>query len=167
MSKRLWAGRSLAWLTLMAILPTLASATPPVVLRIYSQAPGQAQPTLAASFDLEALRKLPQKSFSTQTPWYPQPVQFTGPLLRDVLATAKVKGKTLQAIALDEYKVSIPFADAQQFDVVLAHSINGQTLTPKDKGPLFVVYPYDSRPELQSVTYYLRSAWQLKALRVE
>jgi hypothetical protein len=37
----------------------------------------------------------------------------------------------------------------------------------KNKGPLFVVYPYDSKKELQSVRYYQRSVWQLKALIIE
>lgn len=163
-SKRFWARRCWAWglLTLSTALTLKAMAAGPVVLRIYGL-----QATPVASYDMDFLRSLPQKSFTAQTPWYPKPVQFTGPLLRDVLAAAKVSGKTLQAIALDEYKAVIPFSDAQQFDMVLAHQINGQTLTPKDKGPLFVVYPYDSRPELQSVQYYGRSVWQLKSLKVE
>lgn len=143
------------------------AADGPVVLRIYGPGASGQQSTLAASYSMDFLRSLPQKSYSAQTPWYPKPVQFSGPLLRDVLAAAKVRGKTIQAIALDEYKASIPFSDAQQFDVVLAHQINGQSLTPKDKGPLFVVYPYDSRPELQSVQYYWRSVWQLNILKVE
>jgi hypothetical protein len=34
----------------------------------------------------------------------------------------------------------------------------------RDKGPLFVIYPYDSRPELKSQLYYGRSAWQVSKL---
>jgi hypothetical protein len=37
----------------------------------------------------------------------------------------------------------------------------------RDKGPLFIVYPYDSKPELKSQTYYGRSAWQLAKLIIE
>lgn len=143
------------------------AASGPVVLRIYSTSGQGKAPNLVASYDMAFLRGLPQKSFSAQTPWFTKPVRFTGPLLRDVLAAAKVSGKSIQAVALDEYKAAIPFADAQQFDMVLAHQIDGQTLTPKDKGPLFVVYPYDSQPQLQSVQYYGRSVWQLKSLLVE
>ena len=143
------------------------NASGPVVLRIYT-ATGQGKAlNLMASYDMAFLLSLPQKSFIAQTPWFTKPVRFTGPLLRDVLAAAKVSGKTVQAVALDEYKAAIPFADAQQFDMVLAHQIDGQTLTPKDKGPLFVVYPYDSQPQLQSVQYYGRSVWQLKSLLIE
>ena len=37
----------------------------------------------------------------------------------------------------------------------------------RDKGPLFVVYPYDSDPELRSQKFYSRSAWQVKSLIVK
>jgi hypothetical protein len=82
-------------------------------------------------------------------------------------ASAKVKGSVIHATALDDYRASIPFSDAQDYDVILAHQMNGETLTPKNKGPLFIVYPYDSKPELQTVRFYERSIWQLKSLQVE
>ena len=151
----------------------------PVVLRVYAAA--QIQPSalpdkcakgamtgpLAAAFNVSSLKALPQHTFVAQTPWYKNPVKFTGPLLRDVLAAAKVKGTVIHAVALDEYRVQIPYSDAQQYDMILAHQMDGQTLTAKNKGPLFVVYPYDSKPELQTVKFYERSIWQLKSIQIE
>ena len=134
-----------------------------VVLTINAPAAG---PT-AVTFNMKFLKSLPQRTFVTKTPWYKDPVKFTGPLLRDVLAAAKVKGESMSAIALDDYQAKIPFSDATDYDVILAHQMDGKTLTPKNKGPLFVVYPYDSKAELQAVRFYERSIWQLKALRVE
>jgi hypothetical protein len=63
-----------------------------------------------ATFSMEMLEKLPQQSFTTKTPWYPQPVTFTGPLLRDVLAAAGASGKQISARALDDYKTLIPMS---------------------------------------------------------
>jgi len=123
--------------------------------------------TIVASLSMKFLKSLPQRTFVAQTPWYKDSVKFTGPLLRDVLAAAKVKGSVIHATALDDYRASIPFSDAQDYDVILAHQMNGETLTPKNKGPLFIVYPYDSKPELQTVRFYERSIWQLKSLQVE
>jgi hypothetical protein len=142
-------------------------AAGPVILRIdIPQAEGQAPRTV--TFDMAAIKAFAQTTFTSKTPWYKTPVTFTGPLLRDVLAAAKVtQGTTLKATALDEYAVRIPITDAQQYDMVLAHSIDGVTLTPRTKGPLFVVYPYDSQAPLHSVKYYERSIWQLKSLQVE
>lgn len=121
----------------------------------------------AAAFDLAMLEKLPQQSFTTMTPWEKKPVKFTGPLLRDVLAAAKATGTTIKAVALNDYQTSIPLDDAQKFDVILAHKMDDKSIPVKTKGPLFIVYPYDSKPELRSTTYYERSAWQLKSMAIE
>jgi hypothetical protein len=121
----------------------------------------------AAVFDMEMVEKLPQRTFTTMTPWDKQPIAFTGPLLRDVLAAAKASGTLLKAVALNDYQTSVPFEDAQKFDVILAHKMNGKSIPVKTKGPLFIVYPYDSSPELRSAIYYERSAWQLKSLTIE
>jgi len=120
-----------------------------------------------AAFDLAMLEGLPQKTFTTHTPWSNQPVEFSGPLLRDVLGAVKARGGTLRAVALNDYKVAIPAADAARFEVIIAHHMNGQPIPVRSKGPLFIVYPYDSSAELRSSTYYERSIWQLKAIEVE
>ena len=169
----------LACLAFWGCIAAALASDDSVVLRIYAAAPARpgsapeavskskASGPLAAAFTMKFLKSLPQQTFVAKTPWYPDPVKFTGPLLRDVLAAAKVKGKVIHATALDDYRTSIPFSDAQDYDVVLAYQMNGETLTPKNKGPLFIVYPYDSKPELQTVRFYERSAWQLKSLQVE
>jgi hypothetical protein len=87
--------------------------------------------------------------------------------LRDVLAAAKASGTTIKAVALNDYQTSIPLDDAQKFDVILAHKMNGKEIPVKTKGPLFIIYPFDSKAELRSTMYYERSAWQLKSLAIE
>lgn len=121
----------------------------------------------AAVFDIEMLMKLPQQTFTTRTPWDKQAITFTGPLLRDVLAAARVSGTTIKALALNDYQTTIPMEDAKRFDVIVAHKLNGQPISIKTKGPLFIIYPFDSNTELQSTRYYERSAWQLKSLKIE
>lgn len=120
-----------------------------------------------AQFDLAMLKALPQRTFTTHTPWEKQPTTFTGPLLRDVLYAAEAKGVTLHAVALNDYKISLPVSDSQKFDVIIAHQMDGKAIPVRTKGPLFVVYPFDSVPELRSSTYFERSIWQLKAIEVE
>jgi hypothetical protein len=121
----------------------------------------------AAVFDAALLDALPQKSYTTSTPWFKEPVKFTGPLLRDVLQALKASGTNIKAIALNDYKISIPMEDAIKYDVVLARQIDGRVLSVREKGPIFVIYPFDSMPELKNLTYYGRCIWQLKALSVE
>jgi hypothetical protein len=120
-----------------------------------------------AQFDMGTLEKLPQHSFTTLTPWYPQPRKFTGPLLRDVLALVGVRSGTLKAVALNDYRVTIPVEDAQRYDIIVARLLDDKPMPVRDKGPLFVIYPFDQVPELRNAIYYSRSAWQLKAIEVQ
>ena len=158
----------LAVMALGAALPAAALAPPTgkVILTISGKiAEKNAGDT--AVFDLAMLEKLPQQTFTTQTPWDKQAVKFSGPLLRDVLAAVKASGNMIHAMALNDYKTSIPVEDTQRFDMILAHRINDQAISVRTKGPLFIIYPFDANPELQSTRFYERSAWQLKSLKIE
>jgi len=159
---------AIAAATMFAALPAAAlqPATGKVVLTITGKV-AEKNTASAAVFDMAMLEKLPQRTFTTMTPWEKQPIKFTGPLLRDVLAAAKASGSTIKAVALNDYQSSIPLDDAQKFDVILAHKMNDADIPVKTKGPLFIVYPYDTKPELRSTVYYERSAWQLKSLAIE
>ena len=144
----------------------LPPSTGKVVLTIDGKVEDKNTPT-AATFDMAMLRALPQKTFSTLTPWDKKPIAFTGPLLRDVLAAAKAKGTRIKAFALNDYQTVIPVEDAQKFDVIVAHKMNGQDIPVRTKGPLFIVYPYDTQEALRSSVYYERSAWQLKWMTID
>ena len=137
-----------------------------VILTI-SGAVTQANVGANAEFDMKMLEKLPQRTFTTQTPWYATPVSFTGPLLRDVLAAAGAKGSKIVATALNDYKTDIPFDDAVKFDTIVARLMNDKPMPVREKGPLFIVYPFDTKPELRTEIYYNRSAWQLSGLKVQ
>jgi hypothetical protein len=120
----------------------------------------------AAAFDMAMLERLPQASFSTRTPWYSQPRKFTGPLLRDVLAAAGAHGDQLRAVALNDYRVDIPFDDAQRFDLLLARLVDDKPMPVRERGPLLIIYPFDQQSVLRTPLYYSRCAWQLKAIEV-
>ncbi len=143
----------------------LESPTGPVVLTI-DGAITQTNRGPQAQFDMKMLEKLPQHSFSTQTPWYPSAVTFTGPLLRDVLAAVGAKGTKITAVALNDYKTEIPADDATRHDVIVARLMNNRPMPIREKGPLFIVYPFDTKAELRSELYYNRAAWQLNALHI-
>lgn len=120
-----------------------------------------------ADFDLDMLAALPQHRLTTHTPWHQGAQTFTGPLLRDVLAQAGAEGTLLIAVALNDYRCEIPIEDTRRYEVVLARLQNGEPMRVRDKGPLFIVYPYDTDERLRSDRYYARSAWQLRSLIVQ
>jgi hypothetical protein len=119
-----------------------------------------------ARFDMKMLEALPQQSFTTRTPWYDRPVKFSGPLLADVLAAVKASGTTVYAVAINDYRISIPVADTQHKPIV-AILLDDKPMQVREKGPLFVIYPFDSSAELRNSVFYERSIWQLKALDIQ
>jgi len=119
-----------------------------------------------AVFDMSMLAALPQHDITTRTPWYAQPRKVTGPLPRDVLALAGAQAQTMRVTALNDYRIDIPFDDAQRYDVVLARLLDDMPMTVREKGPLFMIYPFDSVPTLRNARYYSRSVWQLISIEL-
>ena len=120
-----------------------------------------------ARFDMKMIEAMPQHSFTTATPWSDQPQKFTGPLLADVLAAVKAKGTTIEATAINDYRIAIPVADAAKYPIILARLIDGEAIAVRKKGPLFVVYPFDSSDELRTSVFYERAIWQLKSMEIQ
>jgi len=120
-----------------------------------------------ALWDSAMLDQLPVHEIKTNTPWYDEAQTFSGPLLQDVLTKVGASGKQLTITALNDYSVVVPVSDAAQYQVILARSINGKPLSVRDKGPLFLIYPFDQYPELQNKLYYGRAIWQISSIKVE
>ncbi len=120
-----------------------------------------------AEFDRDMLEAIGTESFTTETPWYPGPVTFEGVSLAKLMQQLGAKGKTLSVVALNDYSSEIPFEDFQKFNVILALKQNGEYMSVRDKGPIFVMYPFDSDPVLKHQTYYGRAVWQVSKIIVK
>ncbi len=119
-----------------------------------------------AVFDRDMLEALGSRTITTTTPWHAGQVRFEGVPLGKLMEAVGAYGQTVRAVALNDYVITIPITDFVKHDAVLALKRDGQYMSVRDKGPLFIVYPYDSKPELKSQLYYARSVWQLKRLDV-
>ena len=120
----------------------------------------------AARFDRAMLEELGTSQFTTVTPWYDGPVTFQGVRMRRLMEALGAQGDTLIARALNDYETRIPLRDVIDFDVLMAMKRNGEYMPVRDKGPLFLVYPFDSDPALRNQRYYGRCAWQLAQIDV-
>lgn len=118
-------------------------------------------------FDRAMLEALPQTTVVTTTDWTDGVRTFTGPLGRDVLAAAGVSGTTIDAGAINDYHIGFPASDFADWDVLLAMTMDGEALSVRDKGPIWIVYPRDDNPELANPEVNSRWVWQLQSLTVE
>jgi hypothetical protein len=119
-----------------------------------------------ARFDREMLEGIGMASFTTNTPWYDGPVTFEGPLMAKLMELVEAQGQIVTAVALNDYVTEIPVEDFRRYGVLLALKRDGAYMPVRDKGPLFIVYPYDTDPELRHRRFYSRSAWQVARLIV-
>lgn len=117
---------------------------------------------------METLAQLPQYTIHTRTPWTDGVKAFTGPQLADVIALASnaASYETLRVSALNDYVTTIPASDLTRYGVVLAMLVDGRRISVRQKGPLFVMYPFDAKPELRDSRYYGRAVWQVQSIDV-
>lgn len=143
----------------------LAQPSDQVILTI-SGAITQTNSDRVATFDLGMLDALDQRQTVTETPWYDGTQDFSGPTLATILEQVGASGSTLRIIALNEYAAEIPMQEALNLPVILATRHQGSLMSVRDKGPLFVIYPFTEMPELNNEVYFNRSVWQVKAIEV-
>lgn len=140
-----------------------AEPAPPVVTITDVGRPTPAQAIQLTDADLMAL---PQHTYRIKFPWESRDYDFSGPLLRDVLTLAKVTGTTLKVFAFNGYSVEIPRSDGQDLHVIVACRRNNLPMRVRDKGPLILVYPFNTRPDLRTEVYYARCVWQVSRIDV-
>jgi hypothetical protein len=141
-------------------LAALAAPTDRVILTISGKI-SNTNSGDTATFDRPMLEALGMRQFTTHTKWDNDAVTFEGPYMADLMKAVGAAGETAQAIALNDYHTDIPISDFVQYKPILALKRDGAYMSVREKGPLFVVYNYDSDPELKQQKYYGRSAWQV------
>lgn len=118
-------------------------------------------------FDMATLQSMPSVTFSTSTNWTDGISAFTGVPLKVLLDAVGATGTEVEAIALNNYSASIPVDSIDEDSPIIAYAIDGQAFSRRDKGPLWVVYPYDESDAYRNELIYGRSVWQLRTLTVK
>ncbi|WP_339109685.1 molybdopterin-dependent oxidoreductase [Thioclava sp. GXIMD4216] len=116
--------------------------------------------------DMAALKALPAASFTTTTTWTQGPQAFTGIYMADFLAAFHVTGGSVKLTAVNDYSVTVPVSDLRQHEALLAYERNGSVMSVRDKGPLWLVYPFDSDEDLRNEVVYSRSIWQVVKIEI-
>lgn len=142
---------------------TIPAPTGPVILRVTGNDAGA---VADISFDRSTLKSLGLVSFQTTTIWTQGIQSFEGVPLKSLIDALDITTGTLLATAINDYTVEIPVTDAVEGGPILAFSLNGEDMSIRDKGPLWIVYPYDDDPDYRTEVIYSRSIWQLDRIHV-
>ncbi len=117
--------------------------------------------------DLDGLKPLPAEPFKTSTIWTEGELTFTGVPLKTLMQEVGATGTVVIAEALNGYAVEVPLDGLEDKAPILAYLIDGEPFSRRDKGPLWVVFPYDSDDRYKSETIYAYSIWQLRKITVK
>lgn len=113
--------------------------------------------------DLEALRVY---QFETETSWTEAKTHFSGPSLMDVLRVSGMNDCKFRVRALNEYSVNFDSLTVPltPFYPIIATRIDDERFSVREKGPLWIVYPYDQFEFLRDDLIYAVSVWQVREL---
>jgi hypothetical protein len=144
----------------------LAKPTGEVVLTV-SGAIANTNGDNKAAFDLDMLKALPVTTFKTKTTWTEGEKSFTGVSMQALLAAVGSTGTVAKSIALNDYGVDVPVTDAVSDGPIVAYLMDEQAMSVRDKGPLWIVYPFDAKAEYRTEETYAKSIWQLSRIELK
>lgn len=162
--------RHLIFLLLFTLLFTTQARAelPPVEGNILLTVSGKIRHTNQlgyAAFDLQLLESLDQHEIKTSNPWVAGHNVYTGPLGRALVELVGADlNSTMRFTSLNGFISDIPVTDFIEHDVILAIKKNGKYQRIRDRGPLFIIYPFDEQPQLNTEMHYNRSVWQVKTI---
>lgn len=118
----------------------------------------------SAQYSLKQLDAFPQHAYETKTPWTGRHT-FSGPLLKDVMfKSGPVTSKAISARALNDYIVDIDLMLIEKYPVLLATRMDGKPMRIRNKGPIWILFPLDQSPELDTMEVHGQMVWQLEKL---
>ena len=120
----------------------------------------------AARLDRDLLLGMGASELTTTTPFTDGADSFMGVLASRVLDRLGATGTQLHATALNDYEVTIPVADVRDFQALLALDRAGRPLSVRERGPIWLLYPWSEFPELDDRVHRQRSIWQLTRIAV-
>jgi hypothetical protein len=150
-----------------ALAMWLAVGQPAISSEAILSVSGSQPAAVKVDLDMAALQQMPRHQIATSTPWSEGVSAYEGVLLRDLIKELGVTGETMKLTALNDYQITIPTADFEQYDVLLAYARDGKAMPVRDKGPLWVIYPLDDHPELNGQETHAKMIWQVRRLDVE
>jgi hypothetical protein len=119
-----------------------------------------------ADFDMAMLEAIGTARLATSTSWTDGVSEFEGVPMAALLDAVGAAGTVAVATALDGYTVELPIDELRAHPVLLATRMNGERLSVRERGPLWVVYPRDQVPEFQDIRHDAKWIWQLRRLEI-
>ena len=139
-------------------------AAPGDVVLTVTYGDGSGRPKREITF--AELLALPKAGFETTTVWTNGPQTFEGVWLADLVAELGVESGSMEMLALNDYLVDFEVDGLAERKALVAYRHNDELMSPRHKGPLWIVFPYDEGPQFRTEITYVSSIWQLDRIEV-
>jgi hypothetical protein len=158
----------------LALLPILALAAPAraqgpagrEVLLVTGRI-AESHRAQGARFDLAALEALGRTELVTRTAWTgAEPQRFAGVPLARLVEAVGAAGEVLRGVALNDYAIRAPLAELLRDGAFLATRQDDQPLRIRDRGPVWMIFPWSERPSLDNAVVRERAIWQLRRIEI-
>jgi hypothetical protein len=145
---------------------TIAPPSGPVVLSLTGKI-GVTNAAGRLDLDMDTLERVGLIEFAVDDPYLKRSVTYQGVLLKRLLDVARVPqdATTLHAVALNDYATDVPIEPIGKWPVMLATKRDGQRMPVSDKGPIEIVFPYNSF-QIDATIYDPMWVWQLRSFEV-
>ncbi|OOF09732.1 hypothetical protein BZG82_09980 [Salinivibrio sp. PR5] len=146
----------------MVVIGVLITFSAVAALRVPINLTVSVTPEHSVRFNRQALEALPSAQITTQTPFTQGEQRFEGVALSTVLDAAGMgECADLTLSAMNRYQAILSADMVARYQPVIAMKRNGQAMTLRTLGPLWLVFPLDQYPAIQTDRFYSAMVWQL------
>ena len=140
----------------------------PVILSVYGDIALDDGVYQRLDFTLSELQALTQAEITTAHPWSSQAQRYGGidltALLQLLFANKAIK--TLNLEGLNGFSMALEWSNICDFSPIIAWQENGKLMSRRDKGPLWLMLPFDQVPKMKQADFLHYMVWQLRTIRV-
>lgn len=117
-------------------------------------------------YSVDDMRNMPVTELTTSTPWTEGVQHFVGVPLSEFLRS--LSGEyTLHLKAVNDYSVSMSAELVASTTSIIAFERNGALMSVRDKGPFWLIFPFDDDERYLTESMMSRSIWQLSRIEVQ
>jgi hypothetical protein len=114
------------------------------------------------------LEKLPLTEYTTYDPYEKRRVHYKGVLLRELVGRYADPGvQAVRLLAVDDYRITLTRPEWTRWDILLATQMDGRHLSRREKGPVKIVFPYDTAKDIDHKVYDPKWIWQITQIEFE
>lgn len=114
---------------------------------------------------ISELEKLPLAEYSVFNPYRKERKTYKGVLMKELVIAFGAPGVTkISIIAVDGYQSEFVEDEWLKWDILFAIRSDGKLMGPDVNGPMKVVMPYDTSPEMDRILYEPKWIWAIKTI---